>query len=162
MWSPGELVRLPAGDDDSLSDMLEDSIFDFVNHWGFGYCKDRSHVAGFQTHRFSRIPDFANRWKVQTLELVSLLLHDEPEVYVSSHLPQMDRVHDVPTRPLDRFENLGLNVLRQGEDLFTTRVPEGARMLGAVRSTRQCVACHGGERGALLGAFTYNLRADGL
>jgi mono/diheme cytochrome c family protein len=34
-------------------------------------------------------------------------------------------------------------------------------MLGAVRSTRQCVACHGGDRGDLLGAFSYALVSDG-
>ena len=97
---------------------------------------------------------------VQTLELVSLLLHDEPEVYESSHLPRMDRVHAMPTRPLDRFERFGLDALRQGEDLFATQGDEGVRMLGAVRAFRQCLPCHGGERGALLGAFSYTLRAD--
>jgi len=71
---------------------------------GLRFIKDRRHVAGFETHRFSRVPAPANRWKVQTLELVSLLLHDEPEVYVSTHLPRMERRHGQPTRPLDRFE----------------------------------------------------------
>jgi hypothetical protein len=28
-------------------------------------------------------------------------------------------------------------------------------MLGAIRSTRQCLSCHGGNRGDLLGAFSY-------
>ena len=160
-WSPGELEPLPAADDVPLNRMLDASILDFVNPQGFGFFKDRRHVAGFEMHRFSQVPAPKNQWKVQALELVSLLLHDEPEVYVSSLLPRMDRLHGVPTRPLDRFENLGLNTLRQGEDIFTTQGKEGARMLGAVRSTKQCVACHGGKRGALLGAFSYTLRSDG-
>ncbi|HEV3164390.1 MAG TPA: hypothetical protein VGZ22_10225 [Isosphaeraceae bacterium] len=160
MWSPGDLEQLPAGDETPLSHMLEGSILDFVNPLGFGLFKDRRHVAGFETHRFSQVPAPANRWKVQTLELVSLLLHDDPEVYVSSHLPRMDRLQGVPTRPLDRFENYGLGALRQGEDIVTTQGVEGARMLGAVRSATQCVACHGGERGALLGAFSYTLRSE--
>jgi hypothetical protein len=161
MWSPGELERLPAADEATLGRVLEDSILDFVNPRGFGYVKDRRHVTGFETHRFSQVPAPANRWEVQALELVSLLLHDEPEVYVSSQLPRMDRLHGVPTRPLDQFERLGLGALRQGEDIFTTQVGEGVRMLGAVRCTRRCVACHGGERGDLLGAFSYALRSDG-
>ncbi len=33
-------------------------------------------------------------------------------------------------------------------------------MLGAVRSAKQCVKCHGGSRGDLLGAFSYTLRAE--
>ena len=48
--------------------------------------------------------------------------------------------------------------LRQGEDLFTSG--DGLRMLGAVYSLKQCVACHGGERGDLLGALSYRLERD--
>jgi hypothetical protein len=161
IWSPGELKPPPAGDDAPLGRMLDDSIVDFVNPWGFGYFKDRGHVAGFESHRFSKLPEPANRWEVQSLELVSLLLHDEPVAYVSDRLPQMDRLHGVPTRPLDRFETFGLHALRQGEDMITTEGDEGVRMLGAVRSVKQCLACHGGGRGALLGAFSYTLRPDG-
>jgi hypothetical protein len=50
--------------------------------------------------------------------------------------------------------------LRQGEDLFISRDGGGLRMLGAVYSLKQCVACHGGERGDLLGAFSYTLERD--
>lgn len=50
--------------------MLEDSILDFVNPRGFGYFKDRRHVAGFEAHRSRRVPMPANRWKVQILELM--------------------------------------------------------------------------------------------
>ena len=149
MWSPGDFKPLPDDNEAPLGQMLADSILDFVNPRDFGYFKDRRHVAGFETHRFSQVPTSENRWKVQTLELVSLLLHDDPEVYVSSHLPRMNRLHDVPTRPLDRFESLALNELRQGDDLFTTQGKEGVSpMPGAVRSTKQCVSCHGGERAA--------------
>lgn len=49
-------------------------------------------------------------------------------------------------------------MLEQGEDLFASRDGDDLRMLGAVRSAKQCVACHGGERGDLLGAFSYVLR----
>src|SRR5579883_1350017 len=157
MWSPGEWERLSDADEAMLGRMLDDNVLDFVNPQGFGYFKDRRHVSGFEAHRFSQVPAPEKHWKVQSLELVSLLLHDEPEVYVSSHLPRMDRLDGVPTRPLDRFERFGLDALRRGEDIVTTQGSEEVRMLGAVRSIRQCVACHGGERGALLGAFSYAL-----
>ena len=117
-------------------------------------------IVGFQTHRFSQIPDPTERWKVQHLELVSLLLHDEPKVYVSPDLPRMDRLHGVPTRPLDRFEEFGLDAMHRGEDIFTAQVDEGVRMLGAIRNTEKCLSCHGGKMGDLLGAFSYALRAD--
>jgi hypothetical protein len=100
-------------------------------------------------------------WRVQTLELVGLLLRDEPQVYNSDQLPRMDQLPGAATRALDRFERIALNDLRRGEDLFITQGEEGVRMLGAVRSTKQCVGCHGGDRGDLLGAFSYALRSDG-
>ena len=84
-----------------------------MNPRGFGYIKDRRHVAGFETHRFSQVPAPAGAWKVRTLELVSLLLHDEPAVYVSDHLPRMEHRSGIPTRPLDRFERFGLGALRR-------------------------------------------------
>jgi len=179
-WSPGELVRPPAADEAFLAWMFEDSLEDFVFPRGWGYVKDRRQVAGFLSHRFSQVPaptdgwkvrnntsQFSQvpspsvRWKVRTLDLMGLLLHDPPIVYVSDHLPRMDELRAAPTRPLDKFETLGLAALRQGEDLLITRDGEGIRMLGGLYSTKQCVACHGGQRGDLLGAFSYTLQRDG-
>ncbi len=157
VWSPGDGVSTPGGLEAPLGAILE-AILDFVNPAGFGFIKDRGHVAGFDTHRFSQVPAPANRWEVQALELVSLLLHDEPAVYVSDHLPRMEHRRGQPTRALDRFERFGLGALRQGEDLFIASESEGVRMIGAVRSTAQCLVCHNCQRGDLLGAFSYALR----
>jgi hypothetical protein len=157
-WSPGNMSpKLEAPDESKLHDLHRMSLEDFLYPEGWGYFKDRRQVAGFQPHRFSAVPDGV-RWKVETLDLVSLLLHDDPAVYVSERLPQMDKVHDVPTRPLDTFESFGLESLMQGEDLFFGETSDGLRMLGAVRSVKQCLDCHGGERGDLLGAFSYSLK----
>jgi len=158
VWSPGEWERLPAGEEPPLTKMFEESVADFVNPRGFGFVKDRRHVAGFESHRFSQLPAAARRWTVQTLDLVSLLLHEEPAVYVSDHLPRMDQARGMPTRPLDNFEASGLAAVRAGDDPFISRSGGVVRMLGGVRSVRQCVACHGGERGDLLGAFSYTIR----
>jgi hypothetical protein len=161
MWSPGEWRPAPPADEAPLGDLLVESIADFVNPRGFGYIKDRRHVAGFVSHGFSRVPGPAKRWTVQTLDLVSLLLHDEPRVYVSDQLPAMADARNTPTRPLDRFERFALETLERGEDLFVSEAGDGLRMLGAVRSVKQCVKCHGGSRGDLLGAFSYTLRSAG-
>jgi hypothetical protein len=139
----------------------DEAKLDFLYQEGFGYFKDRQHVAGFRSHRFKNVPTYdQNRsqnppeWEVARLELVSLLMHKEPSVYLSDRLPQMDALKGVPTRPLDSFESEGLAVLRKGEDMYV----RGDRMFGSIRSTKQCLACHGGDRGMLLGAFTYTLR----
>ena len=85
------------------------------------------------------------------------MLHEKPVAYVSANLPRMDELKKAPTRPLDRFESGGLEKLRGGEDLVTAEAGANLRMLGAIRSARQCVDCHGGRRGDLLGAFSYTL-----
>ena len=151
MWSPGEWKSPTVGDEAPFRGLLEESVDDFVNSRGFGYIKDRRHVAGFVSHRFSRVPEPAARWTVRNLDLVSLLLHDEPEVYVSDQLPEMDKMHGTPTRPLDRFERFGLETLERGEDLFISEAGDGLRMLGAVRSVKQCVDATAGAGGTCWG-----------
>jgi hypothetical protein len=147
-----------ADDESPLSRLLDRAITNFASPESFGYVKDRKHVAGFEPHRFSEVPDSKEAWKVQTLDLVGLLLQPEPRVYISDKLPSMDDVRAIPTRPLDKFESVGLLTLRDGEDLWITQEGNAARMLGAIRTTNQCIACHEGSRGDLLGAFSYSLR----
>jgi hypothetical protein len=175
-WSPGEHEQPPASDGPFLGEIYEGSVRNFVFAAGFGYFKDRRHVAGFVPHRFREVPspragvrqpesapansgstETPERWKVRTLDLLGLLMHEKPVVYVSERLPRMDELRTAPTRPLDQFEMLGLSVLRGGDDLFASRDGKHLRMLGAVYSTSQCTSCHGGERGDLLGAFSYTL-----
>ena len=143
--SEGGLARLHFG-----------GVVDFVNPRGFGYLTPEKQLFGFQPHHFRKVPK-TDAWQVRTLELVSLLLHDEPKVYVTKYLPSMEGVRDIPTRSLDLFETKGLARLQAGEDLFARETPTGMRILGAVRSVKQCVKCHAGERGDLLGAFSYKL-----
>lgn len=158
--SPGEWLPLRSDEGSHLDWLHEESVIDFSHPSGFGYFKDRRHVAGFQSHRFGQVPQAQEHWHVLTLDLVSLLLHDEPVVYVSSHLPRMDEHRDGPTRPLDPFESGGLNAIEGGDDLSIGLDGDIIRMLGAIRGTKQCIACHGGERGDLLGAFSYTLRRE--
>jgi hypothetical protein len=115
-------------------------------------------VAGFQAHQFSAVPQPERRWRLQHLDLVGLLLHVTPVAYVSAQLPRMDELRTAPTRPLDVWEDAGLASLRSGQDLFVRETAHGLRMLGAIRSVKQCLECHGGEPGTLLGAFSYTLR----
>lgn len=130
------------------------NVVDFVNPLGFGSVRDRSHAIGFQEHSFSEPPKLP---QLRRIELVSLLLHAPPAVYVSENLPRMDKMRDFPTRALDGFEQESLRTLQRGEDLVLKEQPEHIRMLGAIRSLEQCIKCHGGERGDLLGAFSYVL-----
>jgi hypothetical protein len=161
-WSASTLLERPdskeAEPDPGLLHMHLLGVADFVNRSGFGFFKDRRHVAGFQAHQFSRLPEPGAAWRLKTLELVGLVVHEEPVAYVSANLPRMDDLRKTPTRPLDAFEAAGLAALNRGHDLFARDTADGhRRLLGAVRSGKHCLSCHGGQRGELLGAFSYTL-----
>lgn len=153
----GELL-ISGSLDGTLSRLHEHSVYDFVNPVGFGYVKSRTQVSGFQSHRFSEVPKSQTGWSVNSVELVGVLVHDTPAVYLSEHLPRMDELKGAKTKPLDVFEKEGLAELEKGEELFVRGKDDSARMMGAIRNAKQCVECHGGQRGDLLGAFSYRLK----
>ncbi|MBI3860838.1 MAG: hypothetical protein HY290_02975 [Planctomycetia bacterium] len=163
-----------------LGDFHSEEQFKFANPSTYGHVKDRDHVAGFVSHGFSKLPVLKHpqndwikvqgksksveshpaAWKIVRLELVSLLKFDEPAVYVSDHLPQMSELADAKTRPLTPFEEQALESLQAGEYLVAAADTNHIRMLGSLRASKQCLECHAGRRGTLLGAFSYRLRRD--
>jgi hypothetical protein len=135
---------------------------DFFTPRRFGYFVDRRHVAGFEPHGIHRERGAQREYsqvRVRTVDLVGLVLHVEPVVYVSNDLPDMKNIASIPRRPLDVFEKQGLDSLRNGDPLFVRATPNGLRVLGPIRAVSQCTKCHDCERGTLLGAFSY--RTDG-
>jgi hypothetical protein len=108
-------------------------------------------VVGFQPHGFSEPPPPPRMLTLRKLDLIGLVMHDEPIAYVSNNLPSMEELADAPTRPLDEFETDGLKALQRGEDLYVRKAPDMVRLLGSVRSGKQCVSCHGGRRGTCSG-----------
>jgi hypothetical protein len=101
------------------------------------------------------------QWQVQRMELVSLLKHEEPAVYVSKTLPNMKQLVDGKTRPLDAFESGALQELYAGEFIVTEPAGTHLRMVGAVRAGETCIECHAVQTGELLGAFSYELSKGG-
>ncbi len=142
------------------------AALDFVNRDGFGYVKYRDQVAGFQSHAFSRHPDIykiqddQHRWTIHKVELVSLLKHEVPKVYVSDRLPNMNDLKQAAVRPLDQFEQQALVKLRNGDDVIAEQSAGRLRMFGSLRAARKCTECHTVSRGSLLGAFSYELRRE--
>ena len=158
---------------------------DFVGPLGLGLVRDRDHVAGFKPHQFRSLPQMVTKWDrdpnatpagppvrvgaplpppkpveewtLRRLELVSLLKHEKPAVYVSATLPKMDDLENAETRRLSSFEADSLKALRSGESLVARATPNHLEMVGALRAGKQCQACHQVQRGELLGAFSYEL-----
>jgi hypothetical protein len=138
----------------------EANVLNFANPYDFGYVRDSDHVAGFLPHELLGEPAGFRSWKIEKLELVSLLKFEEPAVYISNELPKMKDLKDAKTRPLDAFESQALTALRHGDDLQVQSNPDSIRMLGSIRALKQCIKCHSVERGDLLGAFSYQLQPE--
>ncbi len=165
---PGSLVSLipeiDQQDPEGVHGILENlwgNVFQFGDPKRNGLIRPGREVAGGLPHQFNEKPEMPKPWKLLRVELVGLLLKEEPVVYMSAHLPDMKELRSVPTRKLESFESSALEKLRKGEDLVTGTSPDGMRILGALRSAQQCQKCHGGERGDLLGAFSYSLSKAG-
>lgn len=139
-----------------------DNTKEFANPYFFGDIKDREHVAGFLAHHFERMPNpertIEERWALRRLELVSVLKHEVPVAYVSTHLPRMDDLRKADTRPLNAFEESALRKLAIGENLVAEATANTIRMMGAVRASKTCLKCHDAQRGDLLGSFSYELQ----
>jgi hypothetical protein len=133
------------------------SSLDFANPVGWGYIKSRAEVAGFQSHRFSKLPEADNGWKADRIDLISLLLHDRPVAYISESLPRMEDIGKLKLRELDEFETAGLAHVRIFDELFIRGNQRHLRVIGSLRNVTECQKCHGGKVGDLLGAFSYNM-----
>ena len=143
------------------------SRYDFLDPDGFGVAIETPlKVTGFVEHAFHYPPTSdlgdSSQWTILRLELVSLLKFAEPRIYVLDHLPRMDQLSsdNAPTRPLDAFESEALAKLWRDEDIVVKNEGSAYRMLGSLRAAKQCLDCHGVQRGELLGAFSYSLRHE--
>ncbi|MFT5526372.1 MAG: hypothetical protein ACI9G1_001297 [Pirellulaceae bacterium] len=156
----------------TLQDFHRDGQSLFLTPQSFGHIKNRNEVAGFQGHGFASVPklhSYTDRpwyrkekelWGMHRLELVSLLKHEKPAVYVSRSLPRMEELQNARTRPPSNFELAALVQLREGEDVVSRASLNRIEMVGSLRATKQCQQCHAVKSGALLGAFSYELLRD--
>jgi hypothetical protein len=149
-------LSLPSSLLSEAQELHRGSLVDFINRPGYGWIKDREHVAGFQAHQFHEFPEWNQKWQLKRVELVSLLSHEEPGVYVTDHLPRMDLLRGVELRSLDEFERTGLPRLEHGEEIVVAQIEKRLRMLGEIRASQECLSCHTAKRGELLGAFSYH------
>lgn len=161
---PTPLKKVPALPAESdLSPIHSDVLLNFADPDRSGFVRGRNAVAGFEAHRVTSQAKIAGdgneavHWQVQRLELVSLLRHETPRVYVADEIPAMDQLAEVPNRALNDFEAAALPQLATAEDLVIDQQPDRIQMLGAVRAAKNCLVCHEGQRGQLLGAFSYEI-----
>lgn len=137
------------------------NIVHFATPLSLGAVDSQLKARGFQPHAFREFVQSVDHagdrsvWWLSRLELVSLLKHQPPAVYVSENLPAMDELQNAATRPTNWFEAAAIEQLRGGKEIVTAIGSNELRMVGAIRAIEACRACHRVSTGSLLGAFSY-------
>lgn len=158
----------------ALSTFHAATAYEFARPDDWGLVVSKKEVAGFRGHQLADTPQReertrtvagqkkpTERWVVRKLDLIGLLMHDEPVAYVTEGLPSMKAAKDAQTRELETFEKDALKTLAGGEaTVVTESTTNHIRMVGAIRMAEACLKCHEGKRGDLLGAFSYDLVRD--
>lgn len=119
-----------------------------------------------------KLQDVVERiWHLKEMHLIGIAMHKMPVVYLGAgsenHAAKLDRDAKgpskprlrgkVPTRLPNSFESAALADLRKGTELVAKTTAAEMWLVGAIRARADCVKCHDGGEGALLGAFTYRL-----
>lgn len=104
-------------------------------------------------------PKKEQMWEIKSIDLIGLVMHESPTVYISEKLPNMKDLANRPTREMDVFEMEGLEELMSGKEMYIREKNDTIRVLGPVRASNACLKCHTDAKdGAMLGAFSYTLR----
>lgn len=99
-------------------------------------------------------------WLVKSMQLISLLKHNQPVSYESVHLPNMSELIKAKTRSLNEFESSALEQLKRDRNVVIECRENRIQMVGSIRATENCLQCHQVENDSLLGAFTYVLERN--
>ncbi len=141
------------------------TYFDFLHPTTFGEAIDDGTYVANRPHGVTYPSSLllnSERFSLEKLELMGLLLHEAPVVYETDGMPDMESIAkgEIATRALNSFETESLGKLRNGESLVVENGGETLLMVGAVRAIDQCIECHQSKPGDLLGAFSYEFRLD--
>ena len=79
-------------------------------------------------------------------------------VWTETHADWSVRYDQLPKNTI--LEKRGLQELVDGESVSLAAKQNRIEMFGAIRAAENCLQCHNGQRGKLLGAFTYKIFRD--
>ena len=147
-----EFIELPEWG--SFSDMHDFYVESFVKSEGFGF---RRMLSADDLKRSWTIALAGVPLRVDGLQLISLLEHDDPVAYVTEGITNKKLIQTANTRPLSEFEKSSLERLQAGEEMAFDAHASQPVVVGAVRARKQCLSCHDAKVGDLLGAFSYRL-----
>ena len=95
------------------------------------------------------------------MELISLLKHQPPVAYATREVHTMDQLRDVPTAPLNKFEQDAVEFLRVNfaDNVVVDEADDAIQIVGALRASDSCKTWSRSRswHTAAQGAFTYRL-----
>jgi hypothetical protein len=97
-------------------------------------------------------------YRLESLDLIGVGKHPEPVVFLGRRHQTVSMNRQ--TRPLSSFEKRAIAELRAGEDVAVQADDVSRVVVGALRARQDCLKCHGGETGDVLGALSYRLTAE--
>jgi hypothetical protein len=180
-WDKEYLRRNPPPPWSSVTQMHAVYVEKFIQSSGFGIGRMTQDLRNFSELVLNGQP-----YVVEKVELIGLVKHPEPTAYVISStrltVPPDRKSNDtrdvvwtppqkalftnnmpglITTRALTAFETNALVELREGRNEVVGMENGAPAILGAVRARRECLKCHDGESGTLLGAFSYLMALSG-
>jgi hypothetical protein len=174
-FAPAQSLTPPVDHTDSLRTLHRDHTAVFAKVKPAG--KQRMIAL---SHEPNNWPVKNTEWQIDRVELVGSIA-DKPIAYEVNHGRDMQTeklVYELmkskqkssaaatnalttkhTIRKLDEFESGALRKIAAGSDEVFRVVDNEVVMVGALRATKSCAACHRVPEGTLLGAFTYKLKA---
>jgi hypothetical protein len=157
--SPGQSLEKKAAP--VMPEVMHASVVQtFVRSEGLG-------LSRMPTVHRSTIPEFAmgdKVYRVKMAQLIGMENHPQPTAYITpglspkkSDLQAAVRQKTIQTRPVTPFEKEALSQLAAGKQLAFGTHEGSPVMAGALVTTRECLNCHSGQEGRMLGAMSYTL-----
>ena len=148
------LKLLPA--EKQMLEMNSDSVINFAYPQGFGFLAGPRQAAGFRSHRFRELP----RPAIQRIELIGFAPSRDTGGVHHGESANDGRSRESPHAAARHLRNGSPCQTAEGRGRDRRRGGGGIADGRRDPLAKQCATCHDGNRGELLGAFTYTLRVS--
>jgi hypothetical protein len=94
-------------------------------------------------------------YRLESFDLIGVGKHPDPVAFLGRRHQTVSLNRQ--TRALTAFEERAVAELKAGEDVAVEANETGRFVVGALRAQEDCLKCHGGKTGDVLGALSYRL-----
>lgn len=158
-WDAEYLRRNPPPPWSSVEQMHSAYVEKFIQSSGFGVSRMTQDL-----RNYSELVLNGQHHVVEKVELIGLVKHPAPTAYLTFSTPPQKRLLTneqvtafIKTRALTTFETNALVELRNGRNEIVGAANGAPAILGGVRARKDCLKCHDGKAGNLLGALSYTM-----